>query len=393
MNERRRPFSDPEVLELFEEEPELLAIVDAIHATQAPRRRRVSRPLLVGVSAVAALIAVALIPWQFRGADLTERALAAIGDARVVHLVASRPEQDQVVVDLETGSESAMTLELESWFDTELGKLRTVTRRQGDVVADTLTRKGAGAAAQVDPVVAAFVRGYRSTLSNGELEVIRRGQLDGVEVVWVRASFPGARRDEVALDSETDLPRAFRLVVGAEPEGPLWRVSEINSRVLSEPDFTPKPPPSGPVAGGVVSERDVTLNAAARLLDGRGRLPGRQIAGLQLSRVVAQGLTRTLADGSRQSGVGLELAYGGARSEFVEIQQAVRPEPAYGFAEGRLTFSFAPIPEGAVVLSVPEPQDGALWMGQLRAGDVFLTIRASRRDLVVDAARSLVAFR
>lgn len=393
MSEQRRPFSDPEVLELFQEEPELLAIVDAIHATQAPRRRRVSRPVLVAVSAVAALIVVALIPWQFRGADLTERALAAIGDARVVHLVASRPEQDQVVVDLETGSESAMTLELESWFDTESGKLRTVTRRQGVVVADTFTRKGAGAAAPVDPVVATFVRGYRSALGQGELEVVRRGRLDGDEVVWVRASLPGARRDEVALDATTHLPRAFRLVVGAESEGPLWRVPEIDSRLLSEPDFAPRPPPAGAVAGGIESEQHITLEEAARLLDGKGRWPGREVAGLRLDRVVSQELTRTLADGSVEKGIGLELVYGDTGSGFVEIQQAARPEPAYRFVEGRLTFGFAPIPEGAAALVVPRRPGVDPWLGQLRAGDVFLTIQASGRRLVLDAARSLVALR
>lgn len=389
MSERRRPFSDPEVLELFEEEPELLAIVDAIHATQPPRRR-VSRPVLVAVSAVAALVVAALIPWQFRGADLTERALAAIGDARVVHVVASRPQPEQVVVDLETGSESAMMLELESWFDTKSGKLRTVTRRQDAVVADTLTRKSAGAAAQADPVIATFVTGYRSALARGELEVIRRGRLEGDEVVWVRASLPGARRDEVALDAATDLPRAFRVVVGAEPEGPIWRVPEIDSRLLSESDFTPRSPPAGAVAGRVESERNVTLEEAARSFDGGGRWPGRAVAGLPLGRVVSQELTRTLTDGSLERGVGLELAYGDTATEFVEIQQAARPEPAYRFAEGRLTLGFAPIPEGQVALSAPEPQNGGLWTGQLRAGDVFLTIRASRRELVLDAARSLV---
>lgn len=394
MSERRRPFSDPEVLELFQDEPELLAIVDAIHATQAPQRRRAPRPLLVAAAAVAALVVVALIPLQFRGASLTERALAAIGDARVVHQVASRAERSQLIVDLDTGSERPTELELESWFDSEAGEVRTVTRRNGVLVADTLTRKdasGSGAgASQPDPVVTTFLRGYRSAVSRGELKVIRRGLLDGTEVVWVRTAIPGARSDEVALDSATDLPRAFRLVVGSEPVGQLWRVSEIDSRVHSEADLTSKPPPAGPVAGRVESEQEATLDEAARLLAGSGRWPGREIGGLQLGRVVAQTLSRTLADGSRQTGAGLALTYGDTSGELVEIRQAMVPEPAYGFVEGRLTSSFAPIPEGAVALSVPEPQDGGLWMGQLRAGDVFLTIRASRRELVLDAARSLV---
>jgi hypothetical protein len=386
MSERRRPYGDPEVLELFEEEPELLAIVDAIHATQAPRRSRPARPILIAAAAIAAIAVLVVIPWQFRGVDLTDRALAAIGDARVVHVVASRPERDQLLIDLGTGVESPTTLELESWFDVESAELRTTTRRNGVTVADTLTSTGA---IPPDPVVATFVRGYRSALQAAELKVVRDGRLDGTEVVWVRASLPNTRRDEVALDVSTDLPHAFRLAVGSERPGPLWRVSAIDSRARRASDFTSREAATGPVAGAIESERTVTLQEAAQLLRGSGRWPGEQVSRLRLDRVVSQELTRTLADRTRENATGVELVYRDAAGAFVEVSQALTAEPAYGFAEGRLTLGFAPIPEGALALIVPERPD-ALWVGQLRAGDSYITIRGSQRALVVDAARSLM---
>lgn len=386
MSERRRPYVDPEVLELFEEEPELLAIVDAIHATQAPRRSRPARPILIAAAAIAAIAVLAVIPWQFRGVDLTERALAAIGDDRVVHLVALRLERDQLLVDLRTGAERPTTLELESWFDTETAELRTVTRRNGITVADTLTPTGA---TPPDPVVATFVRGYRSALQAGELKVVRHGQVNGNEVVWVRASLPDTRRDEVALDLSTDLPRAFRLAVGSETPSPVWRVSAIDSRTRSAADFTSREAATGPVAGAIKSERTVPLEVAAQLLRGSGRWPGENVRQLRLDRVISQEIMRTLADRTRETVTGVELVYRDAAGAFVEVSQALTAEPAYGFAEGRLTLGFAPIPEGALALIVPEQTD-ELWIGQLRAGDSYITIRGSQRALVVDAARSLM---
>lgn len=270
MSEPRRPISDPEILELFEDEPELLAVVDAIAATLAPRRRRLPRRLLlVAAAAAAAALVVAFVPWQFGGRSLDDRALAAIGDARVVHLIATRVEAERTIIDFRAGGERQGTLALESWFDSESGDLRSATRREGELVADTLVGKRAGREG-VDPVVAVFIRRYREALERGELEVVRRGRLDGVEVVWVRLALPGARRDEIALDTETDLPRAFRPVVGSEAGGPLWRVKAIDSRSWAERDFLPTELPVGPSGGRIGTERDVSAGEASGLLNGRG---------------------------------------------------------------------------------------------------------------------------
>lgn len=394
MSEPRRPISDPEILELFEDEPELLAVVDAIAATQAPRRRRLSRRLLlVAATAAAAALVLAFVPWQFGDRSLNDRALAAIGDGRVVHLIATRAEAGRTIVDLRSGSERPGMLALESWFDLANGDLRSVTRREGELVADTLVGKGAGGAG-VDPIVAVFVRGYREALERGELEVVRGGRLDDADVVWVRLALPGARRDEIALDANTDLPLAFRLVVGPEAAGPLWRVQAIDSRPRAKGDFLPTEPPVGPSGGAIESERAVSTAEANELLNGKGRWPGREVDGLPLEQVRAQELSQLFADGRRQRSSGVELLYGDPRSDHLQIRQAEAPEPAYGFAEGRLTLDFAPIPApGQLSLTRLGSTARPFWLGQLSKDEVYLTIRSTQRNLVVDAARSLAPLR
>lgn len=57
MTRRRAVFADRELVALLGDQPELLAICDAILATQAPRSRRPRRPVLL-VAVVAALLAV-----------------------------------------------------------------------------------------------------------------------------------------------------------------------------------------------------------------------------------------------------------------------------------------------------------------------------------------------
>jgi hypothetical protein len=389
MRERRRPIQDPELLDLLQDEPELLAVVDAIAATQAPRRRVVSGRFLLAAAAIGvAVLVVVLLPFELGDAGIEDRALAAVGDGRVVHVVATRVEPERAIVDLRAGTEIPGAVALESWFDSESRDLRTVTRRDGQTVADTLARKGA--ADGIDPVVAGFLRGYRTALERGELEVLRRDRVDGQEVVWVRLTLPGARRDEIALDADTALPRAFRSVSARGDPGALWRVQAIDSRARAEPDFRPSALPAGPSAGRIESEREVSLAEANAVLGGAARWPGRAVDGLALTTVRAQAISREFPDGRRLRMSGVELVYGDPREDYVEIRQARSPEPAYGFAEGRLTFDFAPIPPaGRVLLTRLGPLGKPLWLGQLVDGPAYLTIRATQRDLVVNAARSL----
>src|SRR5436305_15131594 len=98
---------DGEVVELLNGQPELLAIADAVAETQRPPRRLGRRPSVARFILTAAVAAVAVTvllvsPWNGRG-SVVGRALAAVGDGRVLHLVVQAPT-GQVFVNLQDGA-------------------------------------------------------------------------------------------------------------------------------------------------------------------------------------------------------------------------------------------------------------------------------------------------
>jgi len=82
---------DPEVLDVLRNEPELLALADALADTQRLRSSRLRRlsPRVAGVAAVAAGIAAVVLLWPGGSGNnsILGRAAAALGDDAVLHLV------------------------------------------------------------------------------------------------------------------------------------------------------------------------------------------------------------------------------------------------------------------------------------------------------------------
>src|SRR5947208_2696825 len=116
---------DTEVLELLADEPKLLAIADAVSATQAevakpatrrPRRTAI-RVAVVAAAVVAGIVAILAAPQSQTG--ILGRALAAIGDGPIMHVVTEfRP--GFVVVDLKTGQRHVRVFREEAWADRQL---------------------------------------------------------------------------------------------------------------------------------------------------------------------------------------------------------------------------------------------------------------------------------
>ena len=131
---------DPELLELLADKPELLAVADAVAATQQPPRRSFVRRRATRLAAVAAVaaavVAVALVlPQGEHG--IVDRAIAAIGDGRVLHLVAEVPT-GTVDVDLQSGRRTVQQYRLELWADQQLSDVHAVMTFKGQIVADML---------------------------------------------------------------------------------------------------------------------------------------------------------------------------------------------------------------------------------------------------------------
>ena len=108
---------DPEVLDLLADDPTLLAVADAVVATrQAPRRplsrRAGPRVAVVALVAAAAIIVALVLPQGEHG--IVDRAIAAIGDGRVMHIVSEMPT-GSVDVDLQSGSRIVQQARVEFW--------------------------------------------------------------------------------------------------------------------------------------------------------------------------------------------------------------------------------------------------------------------------------------
>ena len=131
---------DPEVLDVLGDEPELLAIADAVASTaERPRRRRVAPVVGAAACAVAALVLLVVDPWGDGGPSLAGRALAAIGDGPIVHAVV-RYQLPGQRIELATGKAQPIVRTAQVWADEQKGLVLVVVRADGEVVRRVTTR-------------------------------------------------------------------------------------------------------------------------------------------------------------------------------------------------------------------------------------------------------------
>ena len=223
----RTAFSDLETLEALQGHPDLLAIADALVATQKRRRRRLPFArigLAAAVIVVAAVVAL-VSPWQGEGGGFVARALAALGDGQVIHVVSLSDLPGQTLVDLQSGAEQPVQARTEIWFDSARGLERSVSSSDGRVTQEELqtpqgawTQDGrvytcawiaahpvAATRARVscnangdngttprhipeplpalDPALSGFVSGYRDALANGSAQRDPGNDMEGVRKI------------------------------------------------------------------------------------------------------------------------------------------------------------------------------------------------------------------
>jgi hypothetical protein len=389
---------DAEVVELLRESPDLLAIADAIAETQdVPRGGRAPAGVLrfAAIAAVVALAAtLALVaPWEGRGSGFVGRALAALGEGQVIHVVSVREVPGRAVIDLKTGVETTYEAETEIWFDSRRGLQRTVSRINGVTVTDglqtpagswtesgrvytcawiaahpveaTKARVSCNAGGQngtvprhipeprpaLEPSLAAFVDGYRQALVNGSAVRDGSGSIDGRAVEWLtfesRDSPPPGepvrtKVERVAVDAQTLKPVLVQTRIDGHAADSTV-IAAIETVAPSSADFSrPKAAPakSRPVATSVTSQDVVEAPVAAAALGHRLRTAGPTLDGLWLTSMTIQ---RIVTGYGRDSGVkptrslGVEVLYGGpvdwrSGAAYVLLRESLRPEPLYGFA-------------------------------------------------------------
>lgn len=379
--ERKRGFyEDAEVLELLSDEPDLLAIADAIAETQALRQRRRPRPTLL--AAAALLLAVVttgtLALWPANSSGLIDRALAAVSGAPVLHARFEQVRQNEVTLNLATGVEVPTRINVETWFDERHGQLRSRVVRNGFLVADVV-RPAAVSRPPADRAVLEFTSGYRAALENGRVRLVPRG---GAAISKIIVEVSPRHREEVTLDPRTNKPAQI-----ASPSG-TWRVQLIVAQPRREQDFVPTSTSQAPVRGEVRASEPLS---ARTITSTRIPWPGRAFVGFTLSQAYDDRLSATFANGAQRPGTGIRLIYrrDAAPRDTIVIQIATRPEPAYGFTEGRLTVSFNPIPPSTELslVRVGSPPD-ASWVGQFEQAGSFISIRGRNKGSVIAAARA-----
>jgi hypothetical protein len=238
---------DREVLEELRDDPELLAIADAVVETQRLRRRTPLGALAAVAVAAAVLFALVLAsPWDSGGgkAPVLDRALAAIeGQGPVVHLTI-RLQQE--------GRRSFQPVTTESFYDQRQGLLRVVSTIEGKTVSD-YTTIGAEDEFSLFPGLLEGAAFYRQALASGRAKVVDEGLWNGRPVYWVElAKGGGLRPFRVGIDRESYRPVVFRLVDReGSPEGYQVAVLGFEYVSTSQAAFEPKAPilVSGTVIG------------------------------------------------------------------------------------------------------------------------------------------------
>jgi hypothetical protein len=442
----RDVWTDPEFRELLLEEPELVAIADALAqadvdaATRRLRGRflRSSRFLAVA-AALAAVVAVALIaPWSRSGGSLSDLALAAIGSQQVLHVIAEMevPTGGQLI-DIKTGRVHQIShhQQEEIWYDAAKGLKRDTVRVGSTIVDDTLetprggytpggivydcawiaahpiqatkARVSCNASGEngttphvvprprptLDPGLSGFVDGYRQALAAGRASEAGSGRLDGRPVDWlVFDTSEGSER--VALDHGTHKP-----VLLESDSGRRLRITSIETIPFAAADFrrpTADELPEQPSFGRTADAQSLQLERGAIAAAVPGAVwAGPSVNGLALAKAQQQSLRTTFANHARapQTGVGLELDYGtlnaSGRLDTSQPHVRIQGAPSRALAFGNMWgFVRGDDPsEGWLYTS------GSLPIGFTIVDGTYVTIQASSTDLLIAAASALESAR
>ena len=409
MNRRSSPLAR-EVVEHLKDEPQLLAIADAIVATQrageCQERASRRRPLLAGV-AVAAAVVASVVGLQLAGESpsVEREALEAIDDSPVLYMALERRLASESIVDVRSGQSRPVVLRVASWYDNLSGETRAITTKNRNVVSDVLVAK-AGRLTERGPVSVApptthsgdalvrFARDYREALENGEA---KKGGSRGTLVLRLPAPAVGAA--SVRVDRSSHLPTRVEVngtawlvssVATSESRLPFTQVPSVywgafsSDGAAKSSDEQATPPPNTPQSGFVSGRTRLTqLPRLDRTLPLGSRAGGFELSGAWRERVVT-----VTVNGDRIVTDGLRFEYGRPDGEKIVILEARRPLPAYGFIASR-TLGLIPVPLAPRLALAKEGGTSERWRGQMKVDDAYIGVLGSERQSVIEVARLL----
>jgi hypothetical protein len=281
-----------QALERLTPETQRLPYWDGVLQEARPSRLRWAAPRLAIVGAVLGLaVLFAVAPWrENQPTGILDRALAAVGDGEVLHVV-FRGEWGGTVIDLETGQRTPAYGEREVWYDPERDLVHLVSRLGGVVEREELYERK-----PEDKELTTLWQDYRGALERGTARLVGDDVIDGVPVHWliVRSMMLPDVADgkdhefaqQVAISKETYKPVAMRYTRDRKaPEGATERILRYETMSVDEADFTEPKEPSLDGMAFREGREPMKLEQAAEVL---GRAPywlGRRHAGLPLAEV------------------------------------------------------------------------------------------------------------
>jgi hypothetical protein len=366
-------------------------------ADRGNRRAWMVRIAVVGAAAVVAVGAALVSPLEDeQSTGVVDRALAAIGDGPVIHLV-TRGEWGGTLVDLSTGELTPVYGETEVWYDPGRG-VHYLSRFGANVSGEYV--RPANQLSEVE--VASFVglaNRYRDELKSGKAKVVARGRVGDREVFWIRVRSQwlpdvGDGRDhlfaeEVAVDRTTYEPVYMRSTRdGRPPPGAGELIVKLETLAAGEGDFTAEeqtPTRSGPMRFG--PRGDLSRDALASALDGKTLWLGERHDGKPLVQSqVIEFATKGEDDEEEWEMVrGVSLFYGSLlprrggirirddQKPFVQVIEATELSPAW-----RGAHYFGDIAEGSVLLD-------AAGSGFIEREGVYISVSAPEVRDVLEA--------
>jgi hypothetical protein len=399
-----------ETLDRLVPEPARMSDWEAVlrQARSRRRSRAIQLAVATGVVALAALFAVA--PW--RGGErvgVLDKALAAVGDGPVLHVV-FRGDWGGQLVDLKTGERTKPLYgELEEWYDPNRGLVHQISRFGDSVEHEEVYKRN-----QKDRELTVLWQDYREALKRGTARVVGQDVVDGVPVDWIivrSLMLPDVADNkthelaqQVAVSRETFKPVAMKYTRDRQPTREIERILLFETVPLNEEDFKGEP-------GAAVSGRPMRSGStptkfenAAQIL---GRAPywlGPEYAGLPLAQTRKESLAvgQSPDGGAYKAGrprwgpehTGVTFFYGtvGDDPNTIPVTENTTPLLNKPYVQIAQTTDRELLMRGALMKYVPA--EGSMVLipgvsGYLIRDGVYITIRASSDKLILDAARAL----
>jgi hypothetical protein len=190
---------------------------DVLRDAHVDRRRRT----LTAALALTAAAAAAVIALSLSGTPPTtiEKALAAAGDGRILHLV-FESDLPKTLVNLETGARTEVRGRHEVWFDPSAGMRERETF--AGVLQWDMSAGPDGTPAHAREVYSSLLTGYRDALRDGTARVVD----EDADLYWIRI----ARGHDVAVSRETYAPVDMR--IGEMRNTPIVTYETVDSAPL-----------------------------------------------------------------------------------------------------------------------------------------------------------------